>query len=125
MAMFSPPLFKPRNPQCPCGCSNTNEMIGTSFRASWTISPKATLQGGVRLKAMTELELEVQDGDITIWLPGTSYTVTYYKPKNSPQLLAMRIASKDDPQVAMTGADFLAAAWRLANNKARELGWIV
>jgi hypothetical protein len=74
---------------------------------------------------MTELELEVQDGDITIWLPGTSYTVTYYKPKNSPQLLAMRIASEDDPQVAMTGADFLAAAWRLANNKARELGWIV
>jgi hypothetical protein len=35
---------------------------------------------------MTELELEVQDGDITIWLPETSYTVTYYKPKNSPQL---------------------------------------
>ena len=51
---------------------------------------------------MTDLELEVQDGDITIALPGTSYTVTYYKPKKSPQLLAKRIASKDDPSVAMT-----------------------
>jgi hypothetical protein len=76
-------------------------------------------------KAMTELKLEVRDGDITITLSGTSYTVTYYKPKNSPQLLAKRIASKDDPQVAMTLSEFLAAAWRLANNKARELGWIV
>ena len=74
---------------------------------------------------MTDLELEVQDGDITIALPGTSYTVTYYKPKKSPQLLAKRIASKDDPSVAMTVYEFLAAAWRLANHKARELGWIV
>jgi hypothetical protein len=49
----------------------------------------------------------------------------YYKPKNSPQLLAKRIASKDDPLVAMRLSEFLAAAWRLANNKARELGWIV
>ena len=53
---------------------------------------------------MTELALEVQDGDITITLPGTK-----------------RIASRDDPALA----EFLAQAWRLANNKARELGWIV
>jgi hypothetical protein len=40
---------------------------------------------GARLRgAMTELEIEVQDGDITVTLPGTSYTVTYYKPKNLP-----------------------------------------
>jgi hypothetical protein len=74
---------------------------------------------------MTELELEVRDGDITIWLPGTSYTVTYYKPKNSPQLLAKRIASNDDPRAAITLSKFLAQAWRLANNKARDRGWIV
>jgi hypothetical protein len=74
---------------------------------------------------MTELQLEVRDGDITVTLPYTRYTVTYYKPKNSPQLLAKRIAKRDDPLVAMTLSEFLAAAWRLANNKARELGWIV
>jgi hypothetical protein len=74
---------------------------------------------------MTELKLEVRDGDITITLPGSSYTVTYYKDKKYPQMLAKSIASKDDPKVAMTGAEFLAAAWRAANNKARELGWIV
>ena len=74
---------------------------------------------------MTDLELEVQGGNITITLPGTSYTVTYYKPNKSPQLLAKRIASKDDPRVAVTVSEFLAAAWRLANHKARELGWIL
>ena len=56
---------------------------------------------------MTELALEVQDGDITITLPGTK-----------------RIASRDDPR-GLRLAEFLAQAWRLANNKARELGWIV
>ena len=74
---------------------------------------------------MTDLELEVQGGNITITLPGTSYTVTYYKPNKSPQLLAKRIASKDDPRVAVTVSEFVAAAWRLANHKARELGWIL
>jgi hypothetical protein len=76
-------------------------------------------------EAMPELELEVQDGDITISLPGSSYTVTYYKLKTSPQLLAKRIPRRDDPSVAMTLSEFLAQAWRLANHKARELGWIV
>jgi hypothetical protein len=71
------------------------------------------------------LELEVQGGDITITLPGTSYSVTYYKPKNSRHLLAKYIMGEDNPRVAMTHAEFLEAAWRLANHKARELGWIV
>ena len=74
---------------------------------------------------MTELKLEVHDGDITVTLPGTDYSVTYYKPKDSPQLLAKRITDRDDQRVAIRLSDFLATAWRLANNKARELGWIV
>ena len=74
---------------------------------------------------MTELDLEVQDGNITISLPGSSYSVTYYKPKQSPQLLAKSIVGDDDPRAAMSHSEFLAAAWRLANNKARALGWIV
>jgi hypothetical protein len=74
---------------------------------------------------MAELELKVQEGDIIVTLPDSSYTVTYYKPKHSPQLLAKRISDKDDPRLSMTGAEFLAKAWRLANDKARELGWIV
>jgi hypothetical protein len=73
----------------------------------------------------TKLELKVQDGNIIISLPGTSYSVTYYKPKQSPQLLAKYIVGDDDPRVAMNHSEFLAAAWRLANQKARSLGWVV
>jgi hypothetical protein len=75
--------------------------------------------------AWGSLHLEVVDDEIVVTLPFTSYTVTYYKPAKSPQLLAKRIASRDDPGSAMTLSEFLARAWRAANNKARELRWIV
>jgi hypothetical protein len=59
-----------------------------------------------------------------VTLPYTRYSVTYYKPANSPQLLAKRFTGKDDPNAPTTKAEFLAQAWKLANDKARELGWI-
>jgi hypothetical protein len=75
--------------------------------------------------AWGSLHVEVWEGEIIVALPGTTYTVTYYKPPNSPQLLARRIAVKDDPRTSMSLSEFLARAWKLANDKARELGWIV
>jgi hypothetical protein len=69
--------------------------------------------------------VEVQGAEIIVTLPNTNYTVTYYKPSNSPQLLAKRFPGKDDPTARLTHAEFLAHAWKLANDKARELGWIV
>ena len=50
--------------------------------------------------------------------------VKYHKPANSPQLLARSFPRKEDGGVSMTLADFLTAAYKLANDKARELGWI-
>jgi hypothetical protein len=67
----------------------------------------------------------VVDHDIIVTMPGTDYSVTYYKPTKSPGLLAKRIADKDDPRADLSLSDFLAAAWHLANLRARELGWIV
>jgi hypothetical protein len=32
---------------------------------------------------------------------------------------------EDDPRIAMTSAEFLAKAWKVANDRARDLGWIV
>jgi hypothetical protein len=74
---------------------------------------------------MKDLRVEVQDGEIVVTLPPTHYTVTYYKPSNSPQLRAKRFPGKDDPRARFTHAEFLSRAWKLANDKARELGWIV
>lgn len=72
-----------------------------------------------------DLLVEVVDDEIIITVPGSHYSVTYYKPEKSPQLLARRISDTDDRRIAMTLSEFLARAWRLANDKARELGWIV
>jgi hypothetical protein len=68
--------------------------------------------------------LLVSGNDIVITLMGTSYSVTYFKRKNSPGLFAKDITLKDDPHIPMTSAEFLTGAWKLANDKARELGWI-
>ena len=63
--------------------------------------------------------------EIVVSLPGTSYAVAYYKPSSSPQLLAGHLPPEgDDPRLSLTRAEFLAQAWRLGNDKARELGWI-
>jgi hypothetical protein len=42
----------------------------------------------------------------------------YAKPSNAPQLILKRRTATDDHAL-------LAAAWQAANDKARELGWIV
>jgi hypothetical protein len=42
-----------------------------------------------------------------------------------PGLFARNIVREDDPRVPMTSTEFLAEAWKVANDKARELGWIV
>ena len=72
----------------------------------------------------SDFDLSVNADEIVVTVPFTSYAVTYYKPDNSPQLLARKFPSKDDSSVPMTQAEFLAQAWRLANAKARELGWV-
>ena len=76
-------------------------------------------------EAWGTLQLTVRQGQITVALPGTSYTVTYFKEAGSPQLLARDFTTKDDTRIPLTCAEFLARAWKLANDKARELGWIV
>jgi hypothetical protein len=72
---------------------------------------------------MAELHVDVLNDDIVVSLPGSHYSVTYYKPAKSTQLVARFISDRDDPSVAMTLPEFLILAWRVANDKARELGW--
>ena len=67
--------------------------------------------------------MHVLNDDIIVTLPGSHHSVTYYKPARSPRLVAKFMSDRDDPRVAMRLSEFLALAWRLANDKARELGW--
>jgi hypothetical protein len=58
----------------------------------------------------------VQDGDLIV--SGSGFYAVYYKPTNQPQLILRRRSDTDDHEL-------LARAWQTANDKARELGWIV
>ena len=46
--------------------------------------------------AWGSLHVGVWEDEILITLPGTTYTVTYYKPASSPQLLAKRFPNRQD-----------------------------
>lgn len=70
------------------------------------------------------LRVAVQGSEIVITASNSDYVMTYYLPADSLELLARRFPRKEDMSVSMTLADFLTAAWKLANDKARELGWI-
>jgi hypothetical protein len=39
--------------------------------------------------------------------------------------VAYQLPKTDDPLAGITSAHFMKLAWRLATEKARELGWIV
>jgi len=65
------------------------------------------------------------DDEIIVSLPYTSYSGTYYKRENSPQLVAKNIPMTDDNRTPIKLSDFLSHAWAITNDRARELGWIV
>jgi hypothetical protein len=72
-----------------------------------------------------QLRIEVLGDEIIVILPATSYGVSFYKPDSSPQLVLRNFRSKIDSRAPITEAEFLTRAWQAANDKARELGWIV
>jgi len=68
--------------------------------------------------------LVVLEGDaIVVTLAGTSYSVTYRKTPDVPWLVASNIIN--DPDSPVSKFTFRARAWIAANEKARELGWIM
>jgi hypothetical protein len=60
---------------------------------------------------------------IVVTIPGTRYSVSYRKVRDMPWLVASDI--RDDPDSLINKFTFRARAWTAANDKARELGWIV
>jgi hypothetical protein len=70
------------------------------------------------------LRIDVVDDEILVSLPETSYSVIYFKREGSPQLSARSIPMADDLRTPLKLSEFLRRAWREANDKARELGWI-
>jgi hypothetical protein len=56
--------------------------------------------------------------DIIVSCGAPGFCAVYYKPSDQPQLILRHRTRTDDNEL-------LAAAWQAANDKARQLGWIV
>jgi hypothetical protein len=70
------------------------------------------------------ISLEVAGSEILVTLRGTSYAVIHSKRGGAPGLLAKDFIQDDDPCITVTSAEFLELAWKIAIDKARQLGWI-
>ena len=71
-----------------------------------------------RQKKQTRVAVTVQGGDIIVTLPKSVFKAVYYKAAGQPQLILRGRTQTDDHEL-------LAQVWQVANDKARELGWIV
>lgn len=78
----------------------------------------AWVKEGPSLKSWTTLEVVVQGGAIIVTLPSSGFRAIYYKPHGQPQLIPRERTKTDD-------YNLLSEAWKAANDRARELGWIV
>jgi hypothetical protein len=72
-----------------------------------------------------DLKVEVRDQDIIVTMPETSFRVVYRKPYQGSHLVARLDYFQYEQKGPIRRAQFLARARKLANDKARELGWIV
>ena len=72
-----------------------------------------------------DLQVEARDQDIVVTMPGTSLRVVYRKPHRGSQLVARLDYFQDQQKGPVKRAELIAKALKLANTKARELGWIV
>jgi hypothetical protein len=72
-----------------------------------------------------QMRVQVINDEIVVTVPGFRYSATYYKPYDARQLVARIVPISDDLRTTMKRSEFLVEAKKLANEKARELGWIV
>ena len=71
--------------------------------------------------SMPSLHVEVRDDEIIVTQSGSKFKAVYHSVYHKPE---------DQPQLIVKGTphgnyDFLSQAWQAANDRARELGWIV
>jgi hypothetical protein len=65
-----------------------------------------------------DFEVDVKGDLIVVWDPATHFYAIYAKPSDQPQLILKHRRPTKDHQL-------LARSWQAANDRARELGWIV
>ena len=71
----------------------------------------------------TKVVVEVSGDKIIVRMPGTNFVVRYEMSKDG--LVATSFGGRKDQDAKISLPIFLAQAWQAANDKARELNWIV
>jgi len=71
---------------------------------------------------MSSLSVEVLDNGLRVTNPHTPYSVTYIRNMGSRTLESHELLAV--PDIDGQEALFLAAAWKAAHAKAKDLGWI-
>jgi hypothetical protein len=71
-----------------------------------------------------DLQAELLEGEIVVTMPGTSFMVAYQQCFEAPGLVA-KSGFRQDKGAPITLNEFLIRAWNLANDKARDAGWMV
>jgi hypothetical protein len=72
-----------------------------------------------------DLHVEVRGLDIIVTMPGTKHRVTFQQPADGRQLIPKPEHIPAHKEGSISREAFIARAWETANDKARELGWIV
>jgi len=74
----------------------------------------------------SKISVKVSGADIIVTMPGTSFNVVYEKTGDN-QLIANSFSAPKAQVKArkISFPQFLALAWIAANEKAKEIGWIV
>ena len=70
-----------------------------------------------------ELIVDVHGPEISVFVRGTCLKMRARK--NNASWLVCTELRADDPEAIFTRDEFKALAWTAANDKAREMGWIV
>jgi hypothetical protein len=68
---------------------------------------------------------ELIGGKIIGTMPGTSFRESYERSKDARGVVATSFGGRKDPDGKVTLPMFLECAWQVANEMAREIGWIV
>jgi hypothetical protein len=72
-----------------------------------------------------DLHVEVHGSDIVVTLPSTTFKVIFQRFPIAPQLMANWHVPRGKAVSEARRRQFLASAWKVASDKARELRWIV
>ena len=72
-----------------------------------------------------DLHVEVRGLDIIVTMPGTTHRVTFQRAADGRQLIPKPEHVPVQKEDEISREAFIAYAWVVATDKARELGWIV